>query len=100
MREISSGSALMADLPHNRQPLGCTRSLTALVGPSASQHNQRSRSVSDILGPAGGAARVEIEVHAVLAQPPDLGARVRVSHPMDHTQRGVAKMADAGFDPV
>ena len=52
----------------------------------ALRHDQRGGSVTDIVGPAGGAACVEIEVYAILAEPRDLGARPRVGHAMDHTQ--------------
>jgi hypothetical protein len=73
---------------------------SALSSSSPDRHDQCGGPATDIVRPAGGVARVEIKVDAKLAEPCDLGAIPRVSHAMDHAQRRIAEMADAGLDQV
>src|SRR5205085_9180165 len=55
---------------------------------------------TEFVRPLRWAARVEIEIDAVLAQARDLLAIARVGHQMNQAQRGIAEMDNPALDQI
>src|SRR5207244_6155701 len=55
---------------------------------------------ADLVGPAGRAARFEVEIDAVLAEMRHLGPAARVAHAVNEAQRRVAEMGDPAPDEI
>src|SRR3974390_7457 len=68
----------------------------AAIQRSADRNHQLLGSAADLVGPPGGAACIEIQVDTVLAELRDLSTGARIGHSVDHTQRRIAEMRNAG----